>query len=235
MYCAIIGDIVGSKSLAGRGDVQRKLKHILDTLSDSYKKNMASPFTITLGDEFQGLFRSPDNILDILDTIKLEMHPVEVRFGIGFGEIVTDIDSDISIGADGPAYYSARRAIDDIKMVDKRYEMPVQDMKICGVNAGYCDYVGVINSGLSLMTLIKKKWTLKQREAIKLSRNSDVSQREIASKLDVEQSTVYRRLAAAGYYTYISGVDATQKAIDDLWERINEKYTTDISNSSHTR
>lgn len=42
------------------------------------------------------------------------MQPYQVRFGIGVGKILTDINPELSIGADGPAYWHARKAINYI-------------------------------------------------------------------------------------------------------------------------
>ena len=50
-------------------------------------------------------------VFQIIDTLRSELRPTQLRFGIGLGEIVTDIDPLQSIGADGPAYWNARAAI----------------------------------------------------------------------------------------------------------------------------
>ena len=55
MYFAIIGDIIASKTISNRSEVQNHLKRILDQVNEEYKSNIASRFSITLGDEFQGL------------------------------------------------------------------------------------------------------------------------------------------------------------------------------------
>ena len=55
LYIAIIGDIKGSKKLDNRNEVQKKLTSVLDDINKKYKDDIYSKFTITLGDEFQGL------------------------------------------------------------------------------------------------------------------------------------------------------------------------------------
>ena len=59
MYCAIIGDIIGSKALADRAGVQAKLQETLTQVNGRYEKALASDCTITLGDEFQALLVTP--------------------------------------------------------------------------------------------------------------------------------------------------------------------------------
>ena len=54
-YVAVIGDLVGSKSIDNRQAVQEKL---LDTLSDvnsKFKTSLYAGFIVTTGDEFQAL------------------------------------------------------------------------------------------------------------------------------------------------------------------------------------
>ena len=55
LYTAIIGDIKGSKKLKDRWEVQNKLRTVLEEINDAYREDIASVFSITLGDEFQRL------------------------------------------------------------------------------------------------------------------------------------------------------------------------------------
>ena len=109
MYYAIIGDIIQSKELANRMEIQTKLNSILNEINKRYADEIAANFIITLGDEFQGLLSNPSNLFDIIDTIKFEMYPVRIRFGIGIGSIDTEVNSEMALGADGPAYHYARK------------------------------------------------------------------------------------------------------------------------------
>ena len=42
MYFAIIGDIIASKTISNRSEVQNHLKRILDQVNEEYKSNIAS-------------------------------------------------------------------------------------------------------------------------------------------------------------------------------------------------
>lgn len=48
------------------------------------------------------------------------MYPIKVRIGIGVGKISTDILEEQALGADGPAYHEARRAIEWIPENENR-------------------------------------------------------------------------------------------------------------------
>ena len=110
-YIAIIGDMKNSKIMNDRNSVQNELKKILNNVNEKYSKDISARFMITLGDEFQGLLHDGAHVMQIIEEIQSEMHPVEIRFGIGIGPITTEINYEMAIGADGPGYYKARQAI----------------------------------------------------------------------------------------------------------------------------
>ena len=118
-YIAIIGDIKHSKNISNRYEIQERLKNALDYINKKYKKNIAAKFLITLGDEFQGLLSAAEPLVDIIGYIQNEMFPVRIRIGVGIGEITTEINRNAAIGADGPAFYAARRAIIEIHDTEK--------------------------------------------------------------------------------------------------------------------
>ncbi len=53
--------------------------------------DIASDFMITLGDEFQGLLTSGFHLVQIIDYIERSLFPIKLRFGVGIGEIHTEI------------------------------------------------------------------------------------------------------------------------------------------------
>ena len=129
-YIAIIGDVKKSKNIKDRKEFQNKLNKILSEINEMYSDSISSNFTITLGDEFQGLLHSGKNIMNIIQYIKKEVYSIKIRFGIGIGAITTDINSKISIGADGPGYYKARDSIEQLKTSEKKKEREYGDVQI---------------------------------------------------------------------------------------------------------
>jgi hypothetical protein len=156
-YIAVIGDIRESQKIADRNPVQVKLNSILADINKRYKEDVASKFMITLGDEFQGLLRAGDHITEIIEKIEMVMHPVKVCFGIGVGRITTNIDPDLSLRTGVPAYYNARKMINELKTAGKKKMAAKCDMKIdMDDNSSISD---LINSIFSLTAAIKAKWT----------------------------------------------------------------------------
>ena len=111
MYLALIADVIDSKMVQERFDLQKQLEKALQTMNELFGEFLASNFTLTIGDEFQGLLKVDAPVFQMIDTLRSLLTPTQLRFGIGLGEILTDIDPLQSIGADGPAYWNARAAI----------------------------------------------------------------------------------------------------------------------------
>lgn len=110
-YLALIGDIIQSKQLSQRSEVQEQLKICLNRLNEFFEPYIISNFSLTLGDEFQGLMKIDAPIFYLIDLINDQMRDIPMRYGIGVGEILTHINPEVSMGADGPAYWHAREAI----------------------------------------------------------------------------------------------------------------------------
>ncbi len=74
MYIGIIADIIDSRELSNRLEVQESLNKTLSVINQMYDESIASKFVITLGDEFQGLLKSGNHLFDMIETIKLMMY-----------------------------------------------------------------------------------------------------------------------------------------------------------------
>ena len=99
MYLALIADVIDSKIVQERFDLQKQLEKTLQKINELFKDCLASAFTLTLGDEFQALLKVEAPVFQIIDTLRSELRPTQLRFGIGLGEIVTDIDQPIGMHA----------------------------------------------------------------------------------------------------------------------------------------
>ena len=111
---ALIGDVVGSKELPQRSAFQRRLGKVLAQTTDG-ALHIASPYTITLGDEFQAVYRKADQLFADVFTILAEIHPVQARIALGVGALSTRINSAQALGMDGPAFHAARAALTALK------------------------------------------------------------------------------------------------------------------------
>ena len=214
-FVAVIGDIKDSRHLENRKEVQVHLQEILDRLNEKYKDHIVSIFLITLGDEFQGLLRSGEHILDMVNEIRMEMYPVRLRFGIGFGQITTDIKSEMALGADGPGYYRAREAVELLKEREKK-NRPVLAELCLRLDEKDQEKEVLLNTVFDLMYVVESGWTERQRETIWDMLLYGDGQQNTARRLSISQPTVQKALAAGSYYTYENALKNAAKILGDI-------------------
>lgn len=119
-YAALIFDVIESRKIQDRYEVQSELKNVTKILNNLYKYKIIKNVVCGAGDEFQGLFKTPADAYAYIHSLQLYIHPIRVRCGIGYGSIryetnkwVSDNDWS-STDINGEAYYSARDAINAI-------------------------------------------------------------------------------------------------------------------------
>lgn len=214
-YIAIIGDIKASKRIDNRSEVQRKLNQALDRVNERFSSNIESKFTVTLGDEFQGLLTDGSSVMHIISEIEREMHPLKIRFGIGIGRITTDIDRERAIGADGPGYHMARNAIDYLKDNEKKKQTAATAIRLESEGDRLTE-VELLNTVFSLMYAIKQSWSDRQREIIwDLLEHRD-NQSDVAERQGIRQPSVHKSLSRGYYYTYMNAMDVAGKVLGEV-------------------
>lgn len=211
-YIAIIGDIYDSRLIDDREDIQKKLLEVLSFINKKYQSNLAAEFSISMGDSFQGLLKITAPFTQIILDIELELFPIELRFGIGIGEISTSIDLKNSQLNDGPAYHHAREAIERIERSEQQYATRKTNILLSQQNK---TAVGeLINVIFALNTAIKSKWSNRQKEIIKFYLNNNENQYDTAHALNIGQSSVSKALKSTNFYTYKSALEDIQAYIN---------------------
>ena len=207
MHFALIGDIVKSKKIENRYQFQEKLDSCFKVINEQYQNYLAANFLITIGDEFQALFIDPSKIFEIISKIEVEMEPVKIRFAIGCGEIITGIQNTLSIGTDGPAWWMARDAINELKRNHEKGLRGVQNIKIKGLKDRMDN--DLINNSLSLCFNLKEGWTQPQKQIIhylikQYGLTDDFIQAKVANELQLTAADLNKKLKSAQYFDYLS-------------------------------
>ncbi|VUX03128.1 Uncharacterised protein [Streptococcus constellatus] len=202
MYIALIGDVIESKKIQDRAQAQQQLLQLMKELNQQYQNDLISPFTVTAGDEFQALFSPNSYMFQIIDQLSVAFAPYEIRFGIGVGDMITEINKEQSIGSDGPAYWLAREAITYIH--DKN------DYGINHISVSMADenVSQTINTMLAACSFIQSKWTDVQYDVLKqlLAENvydETFSHKEMAKLLGITPSAFNKRIKASGLKIYL--------------------------------
>lgn len=129
ILAVLIGDVVASRRSSDRPGLHRRLEAALAEVNDVTAP--VTPLRITVGDEFQGGFRSVGEAVHAtlllrtalagrppLPEEEAEEAPVGVRFGVGWGPVAT-LGEEPRV-EDGPGWWAARDAIDEVKAAARR-------------------------------------------------------------------------------------------------------------------
>ena len=144
--------------------------------------------------------------MKIISEIEMEMSPIELRFGIGIGDVSTDINFDNSSEIDGSAYHRARKMIKELESIKSQYTERQANIMICS-EIYNLEIDELLNSILSMCTALKSKWTDRQKEIIYAYLSNDENQYKAADILNIGQSSVNKALNKARYYSYKSAID----------------------------
>lgn len=188
-YLVLIGDLEGSRELASRArdEAQQALKGILEWIRGEDGSTIASPPTVTLGDEFQTVYRRADALFLHIWRIQAALHPLFLRFGMGLGTLSTAINTEQAIGMDGPAFHRARAALEDLKENKGMF-------RIRGADNG--DRVALlINQSLDLVAHEMRGWKHRRFEIL-CRIKAGQKYTEIAEGLGISTSAFYKNVEA---------------------------------------
>ena len=212
MYLALIADVIDSKMVQERLDLQKQVEKTLQKMNELFGDYMVSRFTLTLGDEFQALLKVDAPIFQIIDSLRSELTPTQLRFGIGLGEIVTAIDPLQSVGADGPAYWNARAAINFVHQKNDYGNTQIY------FSSGKENQDYFVNALIASGEAIRSGWRESQEEILlnllKRSVYSEsFSQQDLAQSLAINPSALSKRLKSSSIRVYLRGRAAALASI----------------------
>lgn len=215
MYLALIADVIDSKMVQERFDLQKQLEKTLQTMNELFGEFLASSFTLTLGDEFQALLKVDAPVFQIIDTLRSELTPTQLRFGIGLGEILTDIDPLQSIGADGPAYWNARAAINLVHQKNDYGNTQIY------FSSGKEKQDFFVNALIASGEAIRSGWRRSQEEILldllkRCVYSENFSQQDLAQSLAINPSALSKRLKSSSIRVYLRGRAAALASIQSL-------------------
>jgi len=178
----LIADIVASRKIKDRSAAQKALTAVIRQRN---RKNphLVSPYTITLGDEFQAVFNQADDLfIDVMSLI-LALYPEQIRFSIGVGTIDTPINRQQAIGMDGPAFYLARQGIDQLKTSDYLFT----------TNGLLESQQNIVNNSLFLVSHHISKWKASRLSVFRLLQQG-ISVANMTRKLELTDKAIYKTI-----------------------------------------
>ncbi len=201
---ALIGDIVASRHIKNRAEVQKKISRLFLILNKN-NKALLSPYTITIGDEFQALYSKADDVFSDICKIIDALYPETARFSIGIGELTTKINKTQALGMDGPAFHYAREGLDELKSTSILFNVKTEDK----------EDILYINQTLSHVSQNMIKWKQSRIKIFNLLREGK-SIKEMSKKLKVTDKAIYKHIDA-GALNIISNI------FDGVTRELNKK------------
>lgn len=207
----VMADVVRSMSYDGN-ELMGEFKRIVEECNDAHKDILLSPFTITLGDEFQGVAASLSAAVDailFLEDRTLTVQPAfSLRYVLVYGAIDTPINPIIAHGMVGPGLASAREMLTNKRRGRPRFQVDV--------GADSCSEE--LRTVFRLLELLSRHWKEKDYILIReLLWNSD--DKAIALRFGKTASQIWKRRKTLQIEEYVIAKKLLKRSVEHC-ERI---------------
>jgi hypothetical protein len=204
-HLVVIADVIASRQLPDRAAVQRRLRRSLDARNAAHTEgDLLSPYTLTLGDEFQAVPARGQGLFHDLLQVAADLAPAQFRFALGLGDIDTAINAQQAIGMDGSAFHSARGGIQRLK--DEGGHCRVDGL--AGVTAE------LVNHGLTL-AFGRLAGTRGSRLPLAAGLLDDEPIADIAARLERTEQTLYKTVRTADLHALVGFLHAVEALLDE--------------------
>jgi hypothetical protein len=210
-YAILMADIVGSESAPSIKTVHRTFNKAIDAANETYAATIASPLTITLGDEFQGLLTGLEHAWDVAAALRLRLLVADVpcRFVIGTATLETPLNTRQAWNMMGPGFSAARDKLDDKESTNAyRFSLPDEPIVESLMNA-----IG------GALTQTELEWTPTQLAYFAKVREAKRTNAEVAKSLGVTARSLYKVLHAARAEFHNRLAEVLRAALQGLDER----------------
>ncbi len=182
----LMADIVGSSKRKGKS-LMNDFKVAVAWANKRDKRQIVSPLTITLGDEFQGVVKNAHSALQIvfdLEEYLMRMeNPIKLRYVIHEGEIETQLNRKNAHEMLGPGLTHARQVLVALKSSRHRFNVSLKDKEVSEkLMLGMVIYQGIID-----------RWTVAQQRVVSAFWEQLSDYRKVAKKLKKDPTVMWRR------------------------------------------
>lgn len=200
-YAVVMGDLVSSERAHPPEYLYDRFNAAINQQNTAFKASLASPLTITLGDEFQGLTISLATALLVARALRFQLlsDGIECRFAIGLVEPKTPVNTDRAWNMMGPGLARTRKKLNE-KRAQSLYRFAVTDDALLETA------LEALGAGV---TMIERRWTDQQRQDI-TALLAGASAADIANQRNVSVHSIYKVRASGDFDTYTMQSHAIQ-------------------------
>lgn len=209
---AVTGDLVGSREIPNRSQVQSDLRAALERINKRFEKIVVVKLAITIGDEFQGLLRSLQGSYQIAQEMARTIYPVKATFGVGMGSISTGL-AETTREMDGECFHLSREAL-------QRAKTEKQSILFCTENELIDQAVNTI---VALIDSIRRDWKdLHYRRVWAYEKLGSVE--KVAEREGVTPQAVWETLKKAR----VEEIKRAEQTIGLLLRSITEEHSSSL-------
>ncbi len=193
----LMSDIIDSSSKS-QNILMENFKKAVYYVNEKYMKELNSPFTITLGDEFQGLVKdlrtSLNAIVDLEEYIIENNFGFKLRYVLVYGEVETNINTKIAFEMLGKGLTYARNSLNRLSSEHERFFVDIEHTsKNVILNHTFAIYQGIVD-----------KWNLKNDSALISSFIRNIDYKEVSKDLNKNRSLIWKRGKTLNISSYFS-------------------------------
>lgn len=207
IYAVVMGDVVRSEHAASVEQLYDRFNDAISHQNTASRESLASPLTITLGDEFQGLATSLASAFRMVRDLRFRLlaEGIECRFAIGCVELKTPLNADRAWNMMGTGLARTRQKLNE-KRAQTLYRFAVSDDLLIETA------LEALGAGL---TSIERRWTQRQREDI-AALLAGATAADIARQRNVSVHSIYKVRASGDYDVYAMQWRAIQDILAHL-------------------
>ncbi|HEX7081639.1 MAG TPA: SatD family protein [Gammaproteobacteria bacterium] len=205
-HAVLMGDLVGSSKAASKTDLHELFNRVVEDANQRCAPEIASPLTITLGDEFQGLAYTLGGAFDVVRGLRLRLllERVEARFVVGAITLETELNRERAWNMMGEGLAEARAKLGDKDDTNRyRFSFPADPM------------LELLLDGIGRsLTRVEAGWTDTQRRYVaRVLLDPETPKGEIASALGVSENSLYKVLRSAELRFYSRQIETIEEAL----------------------
>ena len=184
----------------------QELKKVVVEINEQYDKELISPLTITLGDEFQGIVSTLRDAMNVMvgveEKLIIEQLEFKLRYVLYEGKIETEINTKQAYEMLGSGLTNAREQLISMKKEQARFSVFVEDEKKSAM----------LNQQLRLLQFFIDSWQPKDRSTV-AGFLSGMNYKELAKHLSKDDSSVWRRRKSLAIDEYLICKELVYEAI----------------------